>query len=603
MSLEPLRKKPKPKAFAVFDIETTTDLKRVYLVGYHDGRNYRYWESEPLAPDNRTSALSQFLEWFLATPRRPVLYSHNGGNFDSVFALSSILGNWKGLKIEIIPSQSSILLMKVTDGGKHSWQFLDSARLLPDSLDNLAKCFLNKEKMKEGIDYETLHQNPRRYDYLKTDCVLLFEVLSEYFKLLRERIGGVSGISAASTSLNTYRASYQKRSLPEITPKAAALARAGYYGGRCEPFRRRFLGGAGERETAKTLHCYDVNSMYPWAMKQPQPVEQIRGIRGYQPELAGFVDAEVTVSDCLLPILPCRSSGKLLFPIGTFRGTFSTRELRLAEAHGQCHINRVHASTYFVTDRIFDSYVDTLYRFRQKKNPDGTANPTWTLPLDRVAKISLNSLYGKFGSQEVRESIHIRPTLEEVLAKGLEPMASTIVPDCFIERTTRNADYMLPQIAAWITALARCRLAEALLAVGTEAFYCDTDSIFTTAEVPNVGPNLGQWKDEYAEDPIIEAYFLAPKVYVLKHASGKLTNKAKGFSRFGEKLPPDIITRLANREAVTVSRFAKVRSVIRGDFGLIFATKQCRFEYEKREFLPDGSSRPRKVECSGLDLR
>jgi hypothetical protein len=213
-----------------------------------------------------------------------------------------------------------------------------------------------------------------------------------------------------------------------------------------------------------------------------------------------------------------------------------------------------------------------------------------------MAKIALNSLYGKFGSQEVRETIHIRPSFDDMVNKQMQQMPSSVSVDCYIERTIKHSAYMLPQISAWITALGRCKLAEGLLRQESESYYCDTDSIYTSRPM-DCGPNLGEWKDEYSSDPIVYAYFLSPKVYVLAHLSGKITNKAKGFSKFGkEKLPPNAVALLASGESLEVSRFAKARSVIRGDFGLMLATKRCHMDYEKRIFHKDGSSEPRRVE-------
>jgi hypothetical protein len=582
MPLNPLKgKNRKIKPFEVFDIETSTDLKRVYLVGWYNGRDYECFESEPLPPDSPDSAISLFLKWRFANPTRCPQYAHNGGNFDAVFALASIIANNPTLAVEIIPSQSSILLMKVRNKEtKSQWQFLDSARTLPDSLENLGQCFLGKGKVKD-IDYEKLHLDPRRYEYLKNDCVLLYDVLSKYFTLLYDRLGGTAGISAASTALATYRTSYQPRPLPEISEHATRLSRAGYYGGRCEPFRKEFVGPG-------KLNCYDVNSMYPWAMRQPQPIEELDA-EGLHLDLAGFIDCTVDVQPCHVPILPCRTRNRLLFPIGQWRGTFSTVELRLAIANKQATILHVHDTAYFRCADIFSDYVDTLYRFRNKDAKD------WTLSLDRMAKISLNSLYGKFGSQEVRETIHIRPTYNDMVDKQLQQMPSPLGVDCYIERTTKHSAYMLPQISAWITALGRCRLAEELLAQGNSAYYCDTDSIYTSGTIPT-GANLGEWKDEYSKDPIEYAYFLSPKVYVLRHASGTVTNKAKGFSKFAEKLPDNAVALLAIGEGLEVSRFAKARSVIRGDFGLMLSQKRCHMDFEKRIFHNDGSSEPRRVE-------
>jgi hypothetical protein len=88
-------------------------------------------------------------------------------------------------------------------------------------------------------------------------------------------------------------------------------------------------------------------------------------------------------------------------------------------------------------------------------------------------------------------------------------------------------------------------------------------------------------------------------VYILRHLSGRATNKAKGFSKFGkEKLPANAVALLAAGESLEVSRFAKARSVIRGDFGLMLATKRCHMDYEKRIFNKDGSSEPRRVELN-----
>jgi hypothetical protein len=327
-------------------------------------------------------------------------------------------------------------------------------------------------------------------------------------------------------------------------------------------------------------------------MVQPQPVEELDGIKGYHPELSGFVDATVTVSRCHMPVLPCRTNNKLLFPFGRWRGVFSTVELRLAEASRQLSRLEYHDSVYFRTRDIFSDYVNTLYAFRDKSNPN------WELALDRMAKIALNSLYGKFGSTPIRETIHIRPTLDDMIDKQMQQMPSSVTTDCYIERCERQAAYMLPQISAWITALGRCRLASAMLEMGQDAYYCDTDAGLTTNTITGIGTGLGEWKNEYPGDPIVYAYFLAPKVYVFRHASGRVTNKAKGFSRFAEKLPADAVAILATGKGLEVSRFAKARSVIRGDFGLILSQKRCHLDYEKRIFHEDGSSEPRRVELA-----
>jgi hypothetical protein len=263
--------------------------------------------------------------------------------------------------------------------------------------------------------------------------------------------------------------------------------------------------------------------------------------------------------------------------------------MRLALELGQLVSWTIHDSVYYDCAPIFADYVKELYWLRNK------GNPAYNEATAKIAKLLLNSLYGKFGSSEDRETIHIRPTMDFVIERNLLPMPSPVTSDCFIEKVKVDEDYMLPHIAAWITSLSRARLCRGLIDAGESAHYCDTDSIYTTKPITDIGPNLGQWKNEYPRNPIIEAHFIAPKVYNYRHASGMLTNRAKGFSRFGQRLPDDITSRLAQGESLPVSRFSKARSVIGGEFGLQNTVKRIYNLDPKRNYLPDGTSNPRSI--------
>lgn len=580
-TLEPLTKKPKKRLFSVYDIETTVDLQSVYLLGYYDGLRYTVYESEPLPPEHPNSPVTQFLRWYLSRSTRRNLYAHNGGNFDTVFLLKSLAVNFPQYHATIVPSNSTILKLTITHPPDDwEWAVLDSARTLPDSLEHLGQCFVGRGKAEFGGDYGTLHLNPLRYDYIEQDCRLLYQVLTEAFARLEHRIGGRVSISAASTALATYRASYQDTSIPQLGEKSDRLSRAGYYGGRCEVFRKSFEGNFDNR-----LHYYDVNSMYPDALRQPMPFE----VTKHESD-CGFRDVTVSVPETHIPVLPLRCRGKLVFPIGQFRGVYSTCELALAATQG-ARVLVEHEAVYYRTTTLFADYVAKLYWLRNKENPE------YDEATAKIAKLMLNSLYGKFGSSTEREQIHLRPTVSDIASRGMVPMPSPVLHDFYVEKTTLDADYLLPHISAWVTALSRCKWARGAIECGAGLYYGDTDSIMSDAPLTHdVGGELGQWKVESPRDPIVSAYFLAPKIYVLRHASGKLTNKAKGFARFGEKLPEDIVARLQAGEAIEVSRMAKVRSVIRGEFGLVKSIKRVHNLDEKRVFEPDGTSHPRRIE-------
>jgi hypothetical protein len=233
----------------------------------------------------------------------------------------------------------------------------------------------------------------------------------------------------------------------------------------------------------------------------------------------------------------------------------------------------------------FNTYVGTLYKFRDKRSAD------WSALMDLIAKLLLNSLYGKFGSAKDRELLHVRPRMEDVVEKHMTPIDSPIGVPVFSEHVDVEADYMLPHIAAWITAQSRVRLHEGLASLPPESvYYCDTDSIVTSASLPPslCGSALGQYKTEM--DDIVEAHFVAPKVYSLIGADGQEKARAKGFSTFGRQLTSADIQSLASGASLPTSRFAKARTVMRGDFGLLQGEKRLHLGDDKRVFSGNHST-------------
>ena len=570
------------RPFEVYDIETSIDLAKCYLVGWYDGKFYRYWESMPLPPDNENSAVSQFCAWyFLRRPPGPI-YAHNGGNFDHLYILRWLLRHIPKARIEFIPTQSSILLMTVWVG-KRKYEFRDSMRLMVAGLDDIAKTLLGQGKV-TGIDYETLHNNPRRYEYLQRDCVALFDCIVKFRDIVTKRLGGAMGLTAAATAIETLRTGYLQRSIGGLTPIREKLIREAYYGGRTEVFHT-----GGTFAKPNLLNCYDVNSMYVWALAQPLPCDFIKDTRGqYWEDGDGFLECEVDTTECstphskLYPILPYRHEGKLLFPLGHFRSTWATPELRLAIAQGY-RITWIGRGIWFRLSTVFKSYVETLYKLRDKGLPG--YDPT----LSAIAKVLGNATYGKFGTNREREKIHLSPSVEDILEYSMRPLQGPFDLPVYVEECQSDASYILPHLAAWVTSLARVRLLSYIYqCYPSRVFYCDTDSVYTTATLPT-GKALGEMKVEYED--ITKAEFVAPKVYRLTHSNNSITTRAKGFSQFGKGCCQDFGT-LASGISVPCSAMSKLRTVLRGDFGLMLRRKHLLKEGPKRKFLSDGSSMP-----------
>ena len=584
----PKKTKAKRRPFEVYDIETTIDLKRAYLVGWYDGFNYKYWESEPLPPEDPKSAVAQFCEWLFTRKQfRFPIYAHNGGNFDHLFVLRWLLKNRPDARAEFVPIQSTILVMDVWIG-KLKFRFLDSYRLMSASLDSLAKTFLGHGKV-EGINYETLHLDPKRYEYLRCDCVSLYDCLHRFESVVADRLKGALGVTVGATAIATLQESYLTRTIKPLTRTAEELVRKAYYGGRTEVFHK---GGTFAHEYP--LRCYDINSMYPWALTQQMPTDGCleTTVNNIEPFLhsafPGFVTCTVDTSNCdkqakMYPVLPYRVPGKLLFPLGRFSGTWTLAELSFAQKHGY-EITHVEKGVYMRPDIVFKTFIDELYKLRDKSLPGYDAT------LSIVAKLLANTTYGKFGTSRERKVLHLRPPLADILEKGMTPLATAHNLPVYIEEVELDRGYILPHLAAWVTALARIRLLTYIYNCAPHrVFYCDTDSIFTTALLES-STKLGDMKLEYGD--IVEARFIAPKVYELTHADGHKTTRAKGFSQFGKGFA-GTFDGLSKFEPQTCSAFSKLRTVLHGDFGLVERQKRMHEDsVDKREFLADGSSRP-----------
>jgi hypothetical protein len=551
-------------------------------VGWFDGENYLVFESSPKQPQVKNGALDLWLRWLFSgeAPSGP-LYAHNGGNFDANFVLKWLLKQPKRrYRWQIIPVQSTTLCLEVwKEGSEGSWRFLDSARLMPASLEKLGKTFGLGGKVPD-VDYATLHLDPRRYEYLERDCRLLY-VCIERFRTMIEGLGGEVGMTAPSTAMATYRRAFQRVPL-QTHVKSHKLAREAYYGGRTEVFRRKFDGPG--------MLCYgDVNSMYPWAMCGDAPVGDATTIRGscdweYLSRCrAGIVEATVYVPESsYVPPLPVRHGGKLVFPVGTFKGAWHADELRcLLECGGS--VVKQHRSVWYSTADAFTGFVEALYLYRDKSRLG------YDEGLAFIAKLLLNSFYGKFGTQTERQMI-LGGFPDNAEGRRLTPFDPD--NDIWTEATECHASYIIPQVAGWVTARARARLWRALYQVhrsGGDLYYCDTDSIISTHDWGNA-TKLGEIKRECW---ITQADFAAPKLYLYETPEG-VKVRAKGFSRFGgSQVTPDQYRALTGGEAYQASRLGKAKALLRGaDCGVVEVTKRLREAYSKRILLDCGNTKP-----------
>lgn len=223
--LQPLKGKVKPKPFAVFDIETTVNLERAFLLGFYDGIQYKVFEdrrktiSQPHVPEDVTGPVSRFLTWLFGTRAycKHWIYAHNGGNFDFLYLVRWLISHGDEFTFDAIPLQSSILCLTVrrrerNRSGLWQWTFLDSYRLMNAPLEKLGKGLVGEGKVKD-VNYKTLHRDPRRYEYLEQDCRLLYRCLVEFYSRVMNS-GGEIGMTAPSSAMKSFRRMHLTRWVP-----------------------------------------------------------------------------------------------------------------------------------------------------------------------------------------------------------------------------------------------------------------------------------------------------------------------------------------------------------------------------------------------------
>ena len=350
--------------------------------------------------------------------------------------------------------------------------------------------------------------------------------------------------------------------------------RQSYYGGRCEVFRRGL-----QRVTS-----YDVNSMYVAIMRDELiPNPSITKYLKNPDQIIGMIDTEFLTVDCRVRVpktriglLPYRSptTGKLIFPWGEWRGSYSSVELREAMKWGAEIVTVYRALWYPESDRYFQDYAQMTIDGRKAAKARGDAAE------EQLYKYYGNGLYGKFGQRNTTGGQYVRLSQFTGDLKGLR-----IVPgagDYWVELPVTGSEdswHTFPVVCATITAYARAKMLSALCHNAESAVYCDTDSLkcIGAAAGITVSDNPGDWGYEYEA----EQEFYRPKRYA---------EKRKGVPKSAR-----LVAKTDDSETYEFERPTKFRTAIRQHCEQnVWRREQKTLSLidDKREWLDDGSSYP-----------
>jgi hypothetical protein len=354
--------------------------------------------------------------------------------------------------------------------------------------------------------------------YVKRDALVLLRSLHLFQSTLNE-LGGQIKNTLAASAMDLFRRRFLEQEYFTPFPDRNVFARQAYYGGRVEPFVLGEIEG---------VNIYDFTSLYPYVMRKglfPHP-NTTRGPTTRPPpavveDYEGCSEVVVSVPKMSYPPLPLRKDGKLYFPYGRFEGVWTHAELREAMRLG-AQVLKVRKSLFSKTTcRPFIKYVNTLFNLRTSLKMRGD-------PREKIVKILLNALYGKFGQRQ-DAGLEKLLTYEEWRELGApEGSIPVFYGDTVLFRSPvtfgRQPDFANTLWAAYIAAYARIELLRAMLDCPEETLYCDTDSLFTTGTMP-VSHELGGLKLEHEASRCI---VYGAKLYTIEREDGTQINKAKG---------------------------------------------------------------------------
>lgn len=554
--LAPLDPIKRPRKFAVVDIESN-DWIKFEFGGIFDGERYEKFDS---IDDLARALVSTRFEGH-------TFFAHNGGRFDFLFLLPALKRT--ALAIRLIPIGSRVAGISLRND-RRKWKLYDSFCLMPRSLKDLSAIYgVAHGKMCGAIDFEServSRKNPDHVRYNEYDCRALYECIEAYYAGILS--DSPLKLTLASTGLDVYRRHFMPRPIARSPDRVQEFVRNSYVGGRCEIFRTHGF----------DLNTYDVNSLFPHCMRNyPIPENYIALTKNADD--FGFHDVTVEIPEMHLPVLHTHHEGKLLFPTGTFRGTYFSEELKLAVTQGAKILKHHEGMKFSKSQDLFQKYVDYFYDQRLK-NPGNNA-------LNYQAKLFLNTLYGKWGErEETSEIVTLDEWRENPNRKAALELGTT---GLVIQTKYRRTNSMLVHISSAITAWSRIHMYAYYKALGENLYYTDTDSLYTTETLP-AQDGLGHLKFEGKWD---RAFFLVPKGYYLEK-DGKAYKKLKGFpQKFVNSLSKEEF--LAGKFRYTENKMLTLKtSIIRNQEYLSMGEiKKSRLSgYTKRKILRDGTTEP-----------
>lgn len=529
--------------------------------------------------------MNKLLKLMPSKSKRMIVYAHNLSGFDGIFLMKHLLSY--GM-IDPLLFNGRIMSITLKLAGGKTILFKDSYLLIPSSLRKLCNIFkvlnpktlfpfkLNDifykgalpamhywdttldeyESLIKKFTFKTWSFKSESIRYCIIDCLALHQVLTKFNEYIFEHfsLNVHNTLTLPALAMRIFKSSFMPdNTLFQISGDVEKAIRESYSGGSVDVFiPHNKIGTWSLSKIWRKLYYYDVNGLYPFIMATKLlpigvPTAFEGDIRAFEPNAFGLFYVKITSPDYLEhPILQRRIKTKdgirTIAGLGCWEGWVCSAEMdRCIDLGYKFEI--VRGYTFEVGD-IFKSYVETMYKLRLEFEKGH--------PMNDIAKLLNNSLYGKFGMRtnvtkleifkyDDAEDKDIFKSLLDVWGESVQDWVEIddhlfVIRDAIVDlNNNQEDDYYHGSdvniaVASAITSYARVYMSSVKNNAAYNLYYSDTDSAVIDTQLPDfaVGSDLGQFKLEHV---IKKAVFLAPKVYGLITEDGKEIIKIKGITQ------------------------------------------------------------------------
>lgn len=502
------------------DFETTVDME-----------DCRVWAAATCEIGNignieRGTDIQWFIDW--CSQHGPCnIYFHNLA-FDGAFIMDYLERNgWEWVEDRkkltgktystVISDANQVYCIELCFGKSRHVKIMDSLKIVPLSIKQMAKAY-KLPILKGEIDYEAPrpvgHQlTGEEIKYLDHDVMIAAMVMDKFLSEGLTKMTAGSNALANYTDMNGGKKGFRKW-FPTLDEEQDDFIRKAYRGG-FTWVNPRYQG----QHIGKGI-VFDVNSLYPSVMNscagERLPYGKPVWVDG-KPKPSDAYNlwvAEVTCSFRLKKDhIPCiqlkgnfrfkqteyltKSNGDVTFTVTSVDWELITQQYHIYNL-------RWHGAYQFrSTSFMFKTYIDKWVSIKNQSTIEGNAG------MRQIAKLMLNSLYGKFAT---RTKVYSRrPVLVNDILR-------------YVDLPPQQRDPVYLPVGVFVTAWARKKTITAAQSVYDRFIYADTDSIhLVDTELPDCieidDVKLGAWKHE---STFWQAKFLRAKCY-MEYEEGKET--------------------------------------------------------------------------------